>query len=74
MPRQAAEPQLEDAGIYRKRWWARVYCTANFPVGDPDLRRLTLWLIVLTAPSRIWSANLGSIFLLSRPPDASHSR
>ena len=27
MRRQATEPQLEDGGIYRMRWWAYVYCT-----------------------------------------------
>ena len=25
--RKPAEPHLEDGGIYRKRWWAKRYCT-----------------------------------------------
>ena len=29
MRRQATEPHLEDAGIYRKRWWARLDCSQN---------------------------------------------
>ena len=33
MRRQAAEPQLEDGGIYRKRWWAKAYRIANFSLG-----------------------------------------
>ncbi len=31
---QSAEPHLEDCSVYHARWWARVYCTANFSVGD----------------------------------------
>ena len=30
MRRKAAEPHLEDSGIYRKRWWARVDCRQNY--------------------------------------------
>ena len=40
MRRKAAEPHLEDCGIYRKRWWANVSCTANFgstPIGTIGL-------------------------------------
>ena len=35
--RQATEPHLKDGGIYRKRWWARAYRTANFSVGGLDI-------------------------------------
>ena len=37
MRRQATEPHLEDGGIYRMRWWARVYRTANFSLGGLDI-------------------------------------
>ena len=33
-----SQPQLEDGSVYRARWWAYVYCTANFPLGGLDTR------------------------------------
>ena len=33
MRRKTTEPHLEDGGIYRMRWWAKVSCTANFQIG-----------------------------------------
>ena len=37
--RKAAEPHLEDGGIYRKRWWACTYRIANFSLGGDAVGR-----------------------------------